>query len=92
MLRVWGLRKAGLSLLSGRRGVAKPIAGVETSRCARSACQIMLRVGEDGKAARLEMSYYGHAASGLLHVRPVVDLHRADSIGKYRVLPRVSPL
>ena len=34
----------------------------------------------------LEASYYGHAASGLLHVRPVVDLHDAGDIAKFRKL------
>ena len=29
-------------------------------------------------------SYYGHAAAGLLHVRPVLDLHRAEDLQKYR--------
>jgi Fe-S oxidoreductase len=32
----------------------------------------------------LEASYYGHAASGLLHVRPVLDLHSASDLKKYR--------
>ncbi|MCX5759077.1 MAG: heterodisulfide reductase-related iron-sulfur binding cluster, partial [Candidatus Hydrogenedentes bacterium] len=34
----------------------------------------------------LEMSFYGHAASGLLHIRPVIDLHAAGSIARYRQL------
>src|SRR5207245_10386316 len=32
----------------------------------------------------LEASYYGHAASGLLHVRPVLDLHSAEDLKKFR--------
>jgi Fe-S oxidoreductase len=32
----------------------------------------------------LEASYYGHAASGLLHVRPVLDLHSANDLKKFR--------
>src|SRR5205814_2143530 len=32
----------------------------------------------------LEASYYGHAASGLLHVRPVLDLHSASDLKKFR--------
>jgi Fe-S oxidoreductase len=34
----------------------------------------------------LSASFYGHAASGLLHVRPVVDLHKAGDIAKFRTL------
>ena len=32
----------------------------------------------------LEASFYGHAAAGLLHVRPVLDLHRAEDLKKFR--------
>ena len=34
----------------------------------------------------LEASYYGHAAAGLLHVRPVLDLHSAEGVKKFRRL------
>ena len=37
----------------------------------------MARVG-------VEASFYGHAAAGLLHIRPVLDLHRADDLKKFR--------
>src|SRR5438093_1804542 len=36
------------------------------------------------KPLGLEGSYYGHAASGLLHVRPVLDLHSASDLKKFR--------
>src|SRR5437763_11952340 len=36
------------------------------------------------KPLGLEASYYGHAASGLLHVRPVLDLHSAADLKKFR--------
>jgi len=32
----------------------------------------------------VEASFYGHAAAGLLHVRPVLDLHNADDLQKFR--------
>src|SRR5207249_644081 len=38
------------------------------------------------KSLGLEASYYGHAASGLLHVRPVLDLHSPDDLRKYRLV------
>src|SRR3982074_1845932 len=34
----------------------------------------------------LEVCYYGHAATGLLHVRPVLDLHTAGDLRKYRLV------
>src|SRR5438105_13266562 len=36
------------------------------------------------KPLGLSASYYGHAASGLLHVRPVLDLHSASDLKKFR--------
>ncbi|HTA94889.1 MAG TPA: FAD-linked oxidase C-terminal domain-containing protein, partial [Verrucomicrobiae bacterium] len=36
------------------------------------------------QSVEVEASYYGHAAAGLLHVRPVLDLHRAEDLQKYR--------
>ena len=38
-----------------------------------TACRI------DGRRG-VQASYYGHAAAGLLHVRPVLDLHSADDL------------
>src|SRR5258708_16886175 len=38
------------------------------------------------KSLGLEASYYGHAASGLLHVRPVLDLHSPDDLKKFRLV------
>lgn len=84
---VWNLRKAGLSLLTGCRGSAKPVAGVEDVAVpprqlpayVKALREIMGRLG-------LHASFYGHAASGLLHVRPVLDLHTADDIRKFRTL------
>jgi FAD/FMN-containing dehydrogenase/Fe-S oxidoreductase len=87
MLEVWALRKRGLSLLSGCKGPAKPIAGVEDVAVRPEKLpEYVAAVRSLAEPLGLEMSYYGHAASGLLHVRPVVDLHRADSIAKYRQL------
>jgi Fe-S oxidoreductase len=34
----------------------------------------------------LEVCYYGHAATGLLHVRPVLDLHTSGDLKKYRLV------
>lgn len=76
---VWAIRRAGLSLLTGRPGRAKTATGIEDV-CVRPE-QLPEYVGELRRiltARGLEASYYGHAASGLLHVRPVIDLTAAD--------------
>jgi len=84
---VWGLRKAGLSLLTSRKGSAKPVPGLEDV-CVppRRLPAYVARLEEAARSFGLEVSFYGHAASGLVHVRPVVDLHRAEDIAKYRSL------
>src|SRR5204863_1066830 len=83
--RVWALRKAGLSLLTGRKGDAKPLTGIEDTAVRPEQLpeyvaelqSLMARLG-------LEASFYGHAAAGLLHVRPVLDLHSRDDAKKFR--------
>src|SRR6267154_80557 len=82
---VWSVRKAGLSLLTGCVGAKKPVAFIEDAAVrpvqlpeyVRGLQAIMHPLG-------LEASYYGHAASGLLHVRPVLDLHSTEDLKKFR--------
>lgn len=82
---VWAMRKAGLSLLTGCKGSAKPACFVEdTAVRPRDIAayfaglqKLMARVG-------VPASYYGHAAAGLLHVRPVLDLRSPADLNKYR--------
>ena len=82
---VWAMRKAGLSLLTGCKGDAKPACFVEDTAVRPRDLpayfdglqRLMARV-------KVQASYYGHAAAGLLHVRPVLDLHSADDLKKFR--------
>jgi FAD/FMN-containing dehydrogenase/Fe-S oxidoreductase len=91
---VWALRKAGLSLLTGRKGDAKPVTGIEDTAVRPE--QLPAYVAELQKLMGrlgLDASYYGHAAAGLLHVRPVLDLHSGDDLRKFRqVADEVSAL
>ena len=82
---VWSMRKAGLSLLTGRPGPAKPVAFIEDA-AVRPAQLPAYVAGLEAimQPLGLEVCYYGHAAAGLLHVRPVLDLHRAVDLKKYR--------
>ncbi|HOJ34872.1 MAG TPA: FAD-linked oxidase C-terminal domain-containing protein [Candidatus Hydrogenedentes bacterium] len=82
---VWGLRKAGLSLLTGRKGAAKPVPGLEDvavlpeqlPEYAEGVQNIMSEMGLQG-------SFYGHAGAGLLHIRPIIDCTLPEHIEKYR--------
>lgn len=84
---VWGLRKAGLSLLTSCKGSAKPTSGVEDTAVLPERLPDYV-AGLQGILAPLglDASFFGHAASGLLHVRPVIDLHTAEDVAKYRTL------
>lgn len=87
MNHILNVRKAGLSLLTGCKGDAKPAPGIED--VAVPPVQLPAYVEAlSGLFARLGLhgSFYGHAASGLLHVRPVVDMHKAEDIAKFRLV------
>lgn len=81
----WSVRKAGLSLLTGRVGPAKPVAFIEDAAVRPSQLpEYVHGLQSIMEPLGLEASYYGHAASGLLHVRPVLDLHAPDDLKKFR--------
>ncbi|HEV2456421.1 MAG TPA: FAD-linked oxidase C-terminal domain-containing protein [Verrucomicrobiae bacterium] len=82
---VWEVRKAGLSLLTSRKGDAKPACFIEDAAVRPRDLPAYVKALED-LMSRVDVSasYYGHAASGLLHVRPVLDLHNAGDLKKYR--------
>ncbi|HEU5247652.1 MAG TPA: FAD-linked oxidase C-terminal domain-containing protein [Candidatus Udaeobacter sp.] len=82
---VWSVRKSGLSLLTGCVGPAKPVAFIEDAAVRPAQLpEYVSGLRSIMKPLGLEASYYGHAASGLLHVRPVLDLHNANDLKKFR--------
>jgi Fe-S oxidoreductase/FAD/FMN-containing dehydrogenase len=85
MNMVWSVRKSGLSLLTGCIGPAKPVAFIEDAAVRPAQLPDYVRgLQSIMKPLGLTASYYGHAASGLLHVRPVLDLHSAGDLKKFR--------
>jgi Fe-S oxidoreductase len=82
---VWAMRKAGLSLLTGCKGNTKPVAFVEDAAVRpRDLPAYVINLQALMKRCGVQASYYGHAAAGLLHVRPMLDLHSAEDLKKYR--------
>src|SRR5712671_4854949 len=82
---VWSVRKSGLSLLTGCIGPAKPVAFIEDAAVRPAQLPDYVRgLQSIMKPLGLTASYYGHAASGLLHVRPVLDIHSAADLKKLR--------
>ena len=84
---VWTVRKAGLGLFGSMKGDAKPVAFVEDTAVAPEQLpaftaafrEILERHG-------VRAAFYGHASVGCLHVRPMLDLRRADGVRKYRAI------
>lgn len=76
MLRAWALRKAGEPLLHGLPGARKPITFVEDNAVPVERLGEFVRgfkeiVARHGTRA----AYWAHASVGVLHVRPMIDLH-----------------
>ncbi|MBD5357303.1 MAG: FAD-binding protein [Bacteroides sp.] len=73
--RVWSLRKAGLGLLSGMPGSAKPVAVIEDTavapyRLGAFVSDIKSMLADNG----LGCVFYGHISTGELHLRPILNL------------------
>jgi FAD/FMN-containing dehydrogenase/Fe-S oxidoreductase len=84
---IWALRRAGLSLMTGRKGDAKPTTGIEdTAVRPKDLPEYVAGLQSLMAPLGLQASFYGHAAAGLLHVRPILDLHSAEDLKKFRQL------
>jgi Fe-S oxidoreductase len=82
---VWNLRKAGLSLLTGCKGAAKPVTCIEDAAVRPGQLADYYRdLQQLLNAHHLQASYYGHASAGLLHVRPVLNLKLPDDLRRFR--------
>ncbi len=87
MALIWNLRKSGLSLLTGCPGAAKPAAGIEDmcvppERLPEYTRDLQKLIHGSG----FDASFYGHVGAGLLHVRPMVDMHKGGDIRRFRKL------
>lgn len=76
LLQAWALRKAGEPLLHGVAGRRKPVTCVEDNAVP---VENLDRFVEGFKkivdAHGTRAAYYAHASVGVLHVRPMLDLH-----------------
>lgn len=82
---VWAMRKAGLTLLTSRKGDAKPACFVEDAAVRpRDLPAYCAGLQEMFQRLGVAASFYGHAAAGLLHIRPVLDLHLREDLKKLR--------
>ncbi|MBI2462529.1 MAG: FAD-binding protein [Candidatus Rokubacteria bacterium] len=84
---IWKVRKAGQGLLIGMKGERKPIAFVEDTAVAPEQLPEFVRrfkatVERYGTTA----GYYGHCSVGCLHIRPLMNLKRAEEVARMRAM------
>ena len=87
--RVWETRKAGLGLLMGMTGDAKPVGFVEDAAVPiENLPEYIRRFDEIVRAHGTTAAYYAHASVGLLHNRPIVNLKSETDIQKMHDIAR----
>jgi FAD/FMN-containing dehydrogenase/Fe-S oxidoreductase len=85
MNRAWALRKAGEPLLHGLSAHRKPQTFIEDNsvpveNLSRFVREVKRIVADHGTAA----AFYAHAGPGVLHVRPMLDLHDPEDKTRMR--------
>jgi FAD/FMN-containing dehydrogenase/Fe-S oxidoreductase len=84
---IWKLRKAGLGLLMGVKGDAKPIAFVEDTAVDPKHLPVFVpRFREIMAKHGTEGAYYGHCSVGCLHIRPIINLKTEASLGQVKAI------
>ena len=85
--RVWGVRKAGLSIVMSSPGDVKPVSFMED--CAvplPRLAEFGVRVNEVFDRHGADGTWYAHASVGCLHVRPSLNLKQAPDVGRMRAI------
>ena len=85
--QVWGVRKAGLSIVMSSPGDVKPVSFMEDCavplpRLAEFGARVNDVFGRHGA----DGTWYAHASVGCLHVRPSLNLKRAPDVGRMRAI------
>ncbi len=75
----WDLRKAGLGLLANIPGDEKAVPCIEdTAVAVEDQAEYVLEFGEIMRSYGKQSVYYAHIGDGELHLRPVLDLKKAE--------------
>ncbi len=79
--RWYALREAGLGLAMALKGDAKPLPYVEDTAVSPEQLPEYVRRFEEIVARHgTESAYYGHASTGCLHIRPVVNMKKREGV------------
>ncbi|RYJ37489.1 D-lactate dehydrogenase (Cytochrome) [Flavobacterium anhuiense] len=85
--KVWALRKAGLGLLSNIPGDAKAVAVIEdTAVDVNDLPDFIEDFNAILKKRNLNCVHYAHAATGELHLRPIIDLKTEEGTILFRTI------
>ena len=83
--KVWSLRKAGLGLLTGMKGDAKPIGVIEDTAVAPEKLPAyMADFAQMLENLGLSCVYHAHISTGELHLRPIINIKDAEGKRKFR--------
>ncbi len=83
--KVWSLRKAGLGLLTGMKGDAKPIGVIEDTAVAPEKLpDYMADFSQMLENLFLSCVYHAHISTGELHLRPIINIKEAEGKRKFR--------
>ncbi len=83
--KVWSLRKAGLGLLTGMKGDAKPIGVIEDTAVAPEKLPAyMADFAQMLDDLGLSCVYHAHISTGELHLRPIINIKEAEGLRKFR--------
>ena len=83
--KVWSLRKAGLGLLTGMKGDAKPIGVIEDTAVAPEKLpDYMADFAKMLEDLGLTCVYHAHISTGELHLRPIINIKDAEGKRKFR--------
>lgn len=85
--KVWALRKAGLGILGGMKGDAKPMGVIEDTAVAPKFLPAYMKDFQE-MTHRLgaNVVYYGHISTGELHLRPILNLKTKEGQTLFRQL------
>jgi len=87
MLDAWKLRKAGEPLLHGMPGTRKPITFIEDNAIpVERLGEFVRRLREIVTRHGTRAAYWAHASVGVLHVRPMLDIHAQDDRERLRAI------
>lgn len=85
--KVWALRKAGLGILGGMKGDAKPMGVIEDTAVAPKFMPAYMKDFQVmTKRLGANVVYYGHISTGELHLRPIINLKTKEGHTLFRNL------